>query len=133
MADSIARGFLGGGAIGAGVLAATSTFSQVMSEASRNGATPAQAAALATVNSAIEAATEAIPLDELIKTAKGQGAGTVLKNVLRTAGIEATAEELSLVGTFLAEAAIMQDILEKGTYIRPWVDDLLKKINCEIL
>ena len=31
------------------------------------------------------------------------------------------------------EAAIMQDILEKGTYIRPWVDDLLKKINCEIL
>jgi len=109
MADSIARGYMGGGAIGAGVLAATSTFSQVMSEASRNGATPAQAAALATVNSAIEAATEAIPLDELIKTAKGQGAGTVLKNVLRNAGIEATAEELSLVGTFLAEAAIMQE------------------------
>jgi hypothetical protein len=109
LADAIARGYLGGGAIGAGVLAATSTFSQTMSEASRNGATPAQAAALATVNSAIEAATEAIPLDELIKTAKGQGAGTVLKNVLRNAGIEATAEELSLVGTFLAEAAIMQE------------------------
>ena len=31
------------------------------------------------------------------------------------------------------EAAIMGDILEKGTYIRPWVDDLLKKINCEII
>ena len=31
------------------------------------------------------------------------------------------------------EAAIMQNILENGTYIRPWVDDLLKKINCEIL
>ena len=31
------------------------------------------------------------------------------------------------------EAAIMQGILEKGTYDRPWVEDLLKKINCEIL
>jgi len=31
------------------------------------------------------------------------------------------------------EAAIMQNIQEKGTYIRPWVDELLKKINCEIL
>lgn len=31
------------------------------------------------------------------------------------------------------EAAIMQNILENGTYIRPWVEDLLKKINCEIL
>ena len=31
------------------------------------------------------------------------------------------------------EAAIMADILEKGTYDRPWVDDLLKKINCQIL
>lgn len=31
------------------------------------------------------------------------------------------------------EAAIMKDILEKGTYVRPWVEDLLKKINCEIL
>ena len=31
------------------------------------------------------------------------------------------------------EAEIMRNILENGTYIRPWVDDLLKKINCEIL
>ena len=31
------------------------------------------------------------------------------------------------------EAAIMQNILDNGTYIRPWVDELLKKINCEIL
>ena len=31
------------------------------------------------------------------------------------------------------EADIMRNILENGTYIRPWVDDLLKKINCEIL
>ena len=31
------------------------------------------------------------------------------------------------------EAGIMKDILEKGTYIRPWVDELLKTIGCEII
>ena len=31
------------------------------------------------------------------------------------------------------ESAIMQHILEDGTYVRPWVEELLKKINCEIL
>lgn len=31
------------------------------------------------------------------------------------------------------EAVIMKNILENGTYIRPWVDELLQKINCEIL
>lgn len=41
------------------------------------------------------------------------------------------AEATRVVGQ--KEAAIMQGILDNGTYIRPWVDDLLKKINCEIL
>ena len=31
------------------------------------------------------------------------------------------------------EADIMKHIVEDGTYIRPWVDELLKKINCEII
>ena len=31
------------------------------------------------------------------------------------------------------EAGIMKDILEKGTYVRPWVDETLKAIGCEIL
>lgn len=31
------------------------------------------------------------------------------------------------------EAGIMQHILEDGTYIRPWVDELLKTIGCEIV
>lgn len=31
------------------------------------------------------------------------------------------------------EAEIMRHILEDGTYIRPWVDELLEKIHCEIL
>lgn len=29
------------------------------------------------------------------------------------------------------EAQILQEILEKGTYIRPWVDELLEKCNCQ--
>lgn len=31
------------------------------------------------------------------------------------------------------EAAIMDDILNHGTYIRPWVNDLLQQIGCEII
>ena len=31
------------------------------------------------------------------------------------------------------EADIMKHILEDGTYERPWVDTLLKQINCEII
>ena len=31
------------------------------------------------------------------------------------------------------EANIMQRILEEGTYTRPWVDEFLQKINCEII
>ena len=31
------------------------------------------------------------------------------------------------------EADIMKHIVEDGTYNRPWVDELLKKINCEII
>lgn len=31
------------------------------------------------------------------------------------------------------EAEIMRHIVEDGTYIRPWVDALLKQINCEII
>ena len=30
------------------------------------------------------------------------------------------------------EAGIMKDIVEKGTYVRPWVAEKLKAIGCEI-
>ena len=109
-ADSVARAYIGGGAFGGATLAATGSFSQTMADASRQGATPAQAALLATATAGIEAATEKIPLDDLIKVAKGKGASTVLKNLLRQAGIEASTEELSLFGTLLAEAAVLQEL-----------------------
>lgn len=109
MADSIARAYLGGGAWGGATLAATNTFSQTMAEAAAKGATPAQAALLATADAFIEAATEKIPLDNLIAVAKGKNALGTIKNVLRQAGIEIAEEEASLVGTLLAETAILGD------------------------
>lgn len=107
-----------GGALGLGAgfgatVAGLNTFSQTMSDASARGATPEQALALAVATAGIEAATEKVPLDNLIKVSKGGGAKSLIKNILRQAGIEATEEELSLIGTTLADAAIMQ---EKSEY-----------------
>ena len=116
-ADTGARAAAGGAlGLGAGLgatVAGLNTFSQTMSDASARGATPEQALALAATTAGIEAATEKVPLDNLIKVSKGGGAKSLIKNILRQAGIEATEEELSLIGTTLADAAIMQ---EKSEY-----------------
>lgn len=47
----------------------------------------------------------------------------------------AIAEEIADAtdAVFQKESKIMQDILEKGTYIRPWVDEKLQEIGCEIV
>lgn len=113
LADTIARGWLGGGAVGGAMLAATGSFSQTMADAAKQGASPAQAAILATATAFIEAAAEKLPLDNLIKTAKGKGGAKAIWNILRQMGIEIAEEEATLVGTFLAEAAILQ---EKSDY-----------------
>lgn len=97
------------GPVGGAVLAATQSFSRTLSDATEQGATPAQAALLATTNAGIEYLTEKIPLDDLISVAKGTNAGAIIKNLLRNAGIEAAMEELSLLGTVLAEAAILRE------------------------
>lgn len=116
-ADTGARAAVGGAlGLGAGfgaTVAGLNTFSQTMSDASARGATPEQSLALAVTTAGIEAATEKVPLDNLIKVSKGGGAKSLIKNILRQAGIEATEEELSLIGTTLADAAIMQ---EKSEY-----------------
>lgn len=116
-ADTAAR-MVAGGALGLGAgfgatVAGLNTFSQTMSDASARGATPEQALKLAVTTAGIEAATEKVPLDNLIKVSKGGGAKSLIKNILRQAGMEATEEELSLIGTVLADAAIMQ---EKSEY-----------------
>ena len=58
----------------------------------------------------------------------GDGDGVLF---IRPEHAQQIAEATRAVGQ--KEAAIMENILEHGTYLRSWVDDLLKKINCEIL
>lgn len=92
-------------------LAATGTFTSTVREASARGASPAQAVALGTVDAAVDALTEKIPLDNLLDVAKGgkQTAMEIVVNALKQAGIEITTEEASLVGSTLADAAILRD------------------------
>lgn len=112
-ADSGARALTGG--VGNMVLAATGTFTSTVREASARGASPAQAVALGTVDAAVDALTEKIPLDNLLDVAKGgkQTAMEIVVNALKQAGIEITTEEASLVGSTLADAAILR---EKSEY-----------------
>lgn len=112
-ADSVARAYLGGGSLGGATLAGTGAFSQTMAEASRNGATPAEAAMLATTSAFVELAAEKIPLDNLIKTAGGEAGKSVIKSILTQAGIEIAEEEITLLANVFLEAAILQ---EKSDY-----------------
>lgn len=125
-ADTGARAAVGG-ALGLGTgfgatVAGLNTFSQTMSDASARGATPEQALALAVTTAGIEAATEKVPLDNLIKVSKGGGAKSLIKNILRQYGIESTEEELSLIGTTLADAAIMQEKSEYNLSVAAYMD-----------
>lgn len=109
--DSAARALVAGSPTAGASLAALGSFNQTLREASEKGATAGEAVALATVNSAIEAATEKLPLDELFKVAKGgaKPAAKFVMNILKQAGIEILEEEASLIGTTLAEAAILRE------------------------
>lgn len=110
-ADSLARAAVGGSStVGMG-LASLGSFNRTLTDASAKGASPDQALALAAINSGIEAATEKLPMDELFKLARSgaKPAAQVVKNVLKQMGIEILEEEASLIGTTLAEAAILQE------------------------
>jgi hypothetical protein len=108
--DTAAR-TMAGSPLAAATLAGTGSFASTMQSAAAQGASQEQALALATINSGIEAATEKLPLDELFKVAKGgaKPAAQIVKNVLKQMGIEILEEEASLIGTTLAEAAILQE------------------------
>ena len=132
LVDSGAR-IAAGGALGLGAgfgatVAGLNTFSQTMSDASARGATPEQALALAATTAGIEALTEKVPLDNLIKVSKGGGAKSLIKNILRQDGIEATEEMLSLIGDTLADAAIMQ---EKSEYNQTVAEYMAQNMNEE--
>ena len=107
-ADSLTRALMLGPA-GAATLAATDSAARTISEASRQGASPAQAVTLGIATAGIEYLTEKIPMERLFKAAKGgaKGAEAFIKEVLKQGGIEAATEEISLLGSMAAEAAIL--------------------------
>lgn len=101
----------GGNPTIAATLAGLGTFGQTVSQASAQGATPAQAIAYGTAAAGIEALTEKLPLDELVKTAKGgwNGLKPAIKEAFKQAGIEVAEEEIGLIASTLAEMAILQE------------------------
>ena len=121
-ADTAAR-FYAAGRSGTGSLglAAVGSFGSTVSEASAQGASPAQAVLLGTAKAGIEVLTEKLSLDELFRAGKdgAKGAGEIIRNVLRQGGIEATEEEISMLGGLAAEALILQ---EKSGHARKITD-----------
>lgn len=112
MVDSFARAAAGGGPGGAAALAACNAFSQTVSDASRQGATPERAYTLGAAVAGVEYLSEKIPMERVFKLAKA-GDTKVLVQAFKQAGIEISTEELSLLGSMAAEAAILQ---EKSSY-----------------
>lgn len=112
MVDSFLRAAAGGGATGGAAIAACNAFSQTVSQASQQGATPEQAYTLGAAVAGVEYLSEKIPMDEVFKLAKG-GKVNVLKQAFKQTGIEISTEELSLLGSMAAEAAILR---EKSSY-----------------
>lgn len=112
MVDSFARAAAGGGSVGAAAIAACNAFSQTVSQASQQGASPQQAYTLGAAVAGIEYLSEKIPMDEIFKLAKA-GDTKVLAQAFRQTGIEISTEELSYIGSMVAEAAILR---EKSSY-----------------
>lgn len=104
-------------------LAGMSSFSQAVSDASRNGASPARAVANGVWTATMEVVSEKTPLDNLISAASGgkQTYRQIISRAMAQAGIEVTTEELSLFGSVLGEMAILR---ESSSYNR-MVSDLV--------
>lgn len=102
---------LGAITLGPGVTAAvnaTGQLTRTISEASARGATAGQAYLLATSSAALDYAMDKIPLDDLFDLAK-EGSTSALKAALKQAGIEATTEGASFIGSQLLDMAILQE------------------------
>lgn len=105
-----AENVLGAITLGPGVTAAvnaTGQLTRTISEASARGATAGQAYLLATSSAALDYAMDKIPLDNLFDLAK-EGSTSALKAALKQAGIEATTEGASFIGSQLLDMAILQ-------------------------
>lgn len=112
--DNLTRIIMAGGT-GSLALAATGSFGQAVSEYSRQGAQPLEAVGMGIISGGLEVLTEKVSLDRLLKDA-GEGSKhflEILKDMLIQGGIEVSEEELSFLGSTLAEAAFLR---EKSPY-----------------
>lgn len=106
--DSLARGLASGGG---SYLAGLGSFGQSVSQWSEKGASPVQALAMGIVDGGLEMLTEKYSLDNLFNMAKvaPKSFREVLKRVAVQGGIEVSEEMANLIGSTLAEAAIMKE------------------------
>lgn len=117
MADSGASALLGGGTgLGSStaLLLGASAGTQATQEAVRNGATDDQALALGWAAAAAETITEKYSLENLI-SAPGK---SILKNMARQAGVEASEEAASTILNTLADETIRKEDSEYNRRIR---------------
>lgn len=124
-ADSLTRLAVLGPTASLGAVAMDS-FASGVREATQNGANPAQAYGMGTVNAILEVLTEKVSMDKLLDKAKAGATKDLTKFLLNTigqAGVEISEEEASLVGSTLAEAAILREKSEYNRAIQQLVVD----------
>ena len=135
-ADSLVRNYIGAMAGGPGGkaislgLAAVGSFGDSYNDATRKGATPTEAFALAVVDAGTEVLTELIPLDDWWDLAKNNRkvATDLAMDIFAHSGIEVTTEEIGLIVTASAEykilgerseyAVLARNLMEKSGYTR---------------
>lgn len=93
-----------GPAIGAGLMGAQAAGAKSY-DLNERGISPTESFGRGLVSGGIEAATERIPLGSLARIVRGEGGQSVLKNIARQAGIEATEEGAAYVGNYIADKA----------------------------
>lgn len=123
--SSLANAIVLGPGVGMAVNA-TNQFAQTVAEASAQGATPEQAYLYATANAAVDALTDKIPLDKLANVALS-GNTNVFVNMLKQAGIEASNEGASILGSYIAEAAILKDSSQYSQSVEAYMDKALSQ------
>ena len=134
-ADSLLRLAVLGPQASLGAVAMDS-FASGVREATQNGANPAQAYAMATVNAGLEVLTEKVSMDALLDKAKAGATKDLTKFLLNTigqAGVEISEEEASLIGNTLAEAAILREKSEYNRAIQQLVVDGYSYANAEAM
>ena len=149
-ADSLARLFLGMGTAdtlgytGAAAqtaakwvargLAALSTWGPAYTNALEKGATPGEAAAAATSEAGWEFLTEAMPLDNWFKLAKGGTASVTdaIIGVAKQTGLGILEEEISLLGNYFTQWAILRDKSDYKQSVEHYLGEGLDQKQAEL-